>query len=156
MTNTITLSVVPELANVKNRVEPSPVAVVVAGFKAIVLSTATETPSPDIVVSIPEPPVILSDSPNDIVVVDELSSTSVIPELVNALFGIFETEIETPSPETAVSIPVPPVIESVSPSEIVAEVELSSTNVILEFVGDELAIFVSVLEEPLIVFVVSV
>ena len=82
MTNTITLSVVPALAKVKLTVEPSPVAVVVVGFKAIVLSIAIETLSPDTNVSIPVPPVIDKVSPSDIVADVELSSTMVNPEFV--------------------------------------------------------------------------
>ena len=52
----------------------------------IVLSKEIVKVSPDIAVSIPEPPAIFNASPKEILVVDELSSTKVKDELVkNAL-----------------------------------------------------------------------
>jgi hypothetical protein len=56
-----------------------------------VLSKAIVSVSPEILVSIPEPPAIFNVSPKLIVVVDELSSAKVKPEFVRDELPIFDT-----------------------------------------------------------------
>jgi len=64
----------------------------------IVLSKEIVKVSPDIAVSIPEPPAIFNASPKEILVVDELSSTKVKDELVKNALPIVSPDWNSASP----------------------------------------------------------